>query len=398
MSKNTILVINCGSSSLKFSLIDPKNHQTYLSGLAERLLSEQATIKIEQLDGTLIKQSLPVPYDHTSAIEVIVKALHQLKLADNILAIGHRVVHGGERYSLPTLIDQTAKESISDLARLAPLHNPANLLGIEAAEKAFPSLKQVAIFDTAFHQTMPEKAFIYAIPYHLYKEHAVRRYGFHGTSHYYVAHQAAKFASKPVTECSLISAHLGNGCSITAIRNGKSVDTSMGLTPLEGVVMGTRSGDLDPGIIFYLVEQLGYSLSGVNKLLNKNSGLLGISEKSNDLRTLQELHETGDEQATLAIEIFCYRVAKTIASYSAALTELDGLIFTGGIGENSMLVRERVLAHLKLLNFHVDEDKNKTTCFGASGNIAQENTRACWVIPTNEEWVIADQTHQLLFR
>lgn len=395
MTQNTILVINCGSSSLKFSLMDAVSGQTYLSGLAERLSSADASIKIEYNDDKEV-QNLNAPYDHECAIAVIVSKLHELNLADQIFAVGHRVVHGGELYSLPTLITDEVKSSINDLSRLAPLHNPANLIGIDASQKAFPSLQQVAIFDTAFHQTMPEKAFMYGLPYDLYKEHSIRRYGFHGTSHYFVAHEAAKLAEKPLEECNFISAHLGNGCSITAIKNGKSVDTSMGLTPLEGVIMGTRSGDVDPGIIFHLVDNLGYSIEEVNKVLNKESGLLGLSQASNDLRTLLEMQAEGNAQAKLALEIFCYRVAKTIASYSAALTDLDGLIFTGGIGENSLDVRQEVLKHLALLGFKEDAEKNAATRFGASGNISQDSARSCWVIPTNEEWVIAEQTYQLL--
>lgn len=375
--------------------MDAISGETYLSGLAERLSFDDACIKVEYNDAKET-QSLPEPYDHECAIAVIVSKLQEYNLTEQIVAVGHRVVHGGELYSQPTLITDEVKSSIEDLSRLAPLHNPANLTGVDAAQKAFPSLPQVAIFDTAFHQTMPEKAYMYGLPYELYKEHSIRRYGFHGTSHYFVANEAAKLAGKPIEECNLISAHLGNGCSITAVKNGKSVDTSMGLTPLEGVVMGTRSGDVDPGIIFHLVEQLGYSIEDVNKVLNKQSGLLGISQQSNDLRTLQELHDEGNSQATLALEIFCYRVAKTIASYSAALTDLDGLIFTGGIGENSLLVREQVLKHLALLGFVVDDAKNEATRFGASGNISADNARPCWVIPTNEEWVIAEQTYQLL--
>lgn len=375
--------------------MDAVSGETYLSGLAERLSSADASIKIEYNDDKEV-QNLEAPYDHECAIAVIVSKLHELNFADQIVAVGHRVVHGGELYSQPTLVTPEIKASISDLSRLAPLHNPANVTGIDAAEKAFPSLPQVAVFDTAFHQTMPEKAFMYALPTKLYKEHSIRRYGMHGTSHYFVANEAAKLAGKPIEACNLITAHLGNGCSITAIKDGKSVDTSMGLTPLEGVVMGTRSGDVDPGIVFHLVEQLGYSIEDVNKMLNKESGLLGLSGESNDLRTLQELQEKGNKAAKLALDIFCYRVAKMIASYSAALTELDGLIFTGGIGENSLLVRQQVLASLKLLGFEEDAEKNAATRFGASGNIAKDGTRACWVIPTNEEWVIAEQTYQLL--
>ena len=244
---------------------------------------------------------------------------------------------------------------------------------------------------------MPEKAYIYGLPYSLYKEHGIRRYGFHGTSHYFVAKQAAKYLNKPLEQCNLISAHLGNGCSVTVIKNGESVDTSMGMTPGEGVLMGTRCGDIDAGIIFHLVDNLGYSINEVDKLVNKESGLLGVSGLSNDCRTLEDAMLTGNNaQATLAMTIFCYRIAKSIASYSASLTQLDGLIFTGGIGENSTWVRTEIVKQLGLLNFSLDEKKNQATRFGASGNIADKNSRACWVIATNEEWVIAEQSAQLL--
>ena len=393
---DAILVINCGSSSVKFSLIKPSSGETLLLGLAERLLTNDAEITIEQSN---IKQSytLPAPFNHQTALALLVEQLQKLDLVKNIGAIGHRVVHGGEKYSQPTLITPEVEQEIHQLATLAPLHNPANLIGIKACQDAFKNLSQVAVFDTAFHQSMPEKAYTYGIPYALYKEHGIRRYGFHGTSHYFVAKQAAKKLNKPIDQCNLISAHLGNGCSITVIKNGKSVDTTMGMTPGEGLMMGTRCGDLDSGIIFHLVDNLGYSIADVDKLVNKESGLFGVSGLSNDCRTLQKaMLEDNNTQATLALTVFCYRIAKSIASYSASLTELDGLIFTGGIGENSMWVRSEEMKQLALLNFAIDEDKNEATRFGVSGNIATEGARACWVITTNEEWVIAEQSAHLL--
>jgi len=405
-AKNTyaILVINCGSSSVKFSLIQPESGISLLSGLAECLMTPQASIKITYNNGIKNEQSnsysLSAPFDHQQALNTLVNKLNELNLVENIIAVGHRVVHGGENYSQPTLINDDVKKSIKNLAKLAPLHNPANLIGINACQQAFATLAQIAIFDTAFHQTMPEKAFLYGIPLALYREHGIRRYGFHGTSHYFVANQAAKMMEKPLTQCNLISAHLGNGCSVTVIKNGKSVDTSLGMTPLEGVMMGTRSGDIDAGIIFHLVEQLGYSIEQVDNLLNKQSGLLGVSQLSNDCRTLEaamldDNHEQS-VQAKLALTVFCYRIAKSIASFSASLTQLDGLIFTGGIGENSSWVRQQILNQLGLLNFHVCPEKNQNMRFGASGNIATDTARSCWVIPTNEELVIAEQSAQLL--
>jgi len=396
MKKNLILVLNCGSSSLKFSLIKPENGETLLSGLAERLLSEQASIKIIY-QGETEKSALPRPFDHQTAISTLVDTLSTNELTLQIFAIGHRVVHGGENYCRPTLITDDVKKTINELSRLAPLHNPANLMGINAAETVFSALPQVAIFDTAFHQTMPEKAYIYGIPYSLYQEHGVRRYGFHGTSHYFVAQEAAETLSKPINESSFISAHLGNGCSVSAIKNGESVDTSLGLTPLEGVMMGTRSGDLDPGIIFHLINQLGYSTEQVSHLLNKESGLLGVSGLSNDCREIEEAWlKDKNPRAKLALDVFCYRIAKSIASFSASLTSLDALIFTGGIGENSQLIRENIIAQLSLLNFFVSNDKNEACRFGKSGSINTDNSRNILVIPTNEEWVIAEQTAQLL--
>ena len=405
-AKNTyaILVINCGSSSVKFSLIQPESGISLLSGLAECLMTPQASIKITYNNGIKNEQSnsysLSAPFDHQQALNTLVNKLNELNLVENIIAVGHRVVHGGENYSQPTLINDDVKKSIKNLAKLAPLHNPANLIGINACQQAFATLAQIAIFDTAFHQTMPEKAFLYGIPLALYREHGIRRYGFHGTSHYFVANQAAKMMEKPLTQCNLISAHLGNGCSVTVIKNGKSVDTSLGMTPLEGVMMGTRSGDIDAGIIFHLVEQLGYSIEQVDNLLNKQSGLLGVSQLSNDCRTLEaamldDNHEQS-VQAKLALTVFCYRIAKSIASFSASLTQLDGLIFTGGIGENSSWVRQQIVIQLNLLNFHVCPEKNQNMRFGASGNIATDTARSCWVIPTNEELVIAEQSAQLL--
>ena len=400
-SKNTlntdaILVINCGSSSIKFCLIKPATGETLLSGLAECLLSQEAKITIKR-DGEKQSYKLSATFDHQTALSVLVEQLQQLNLVKDISAIGHRVVHGGEHYSQPTLITIEVEQSISQLAKLAPLHNPAHLIGIKACHKAFKNLPQVAVFDTAFHQSIPEKAYIYGLPYALYKEHGIRRYGFHGTSHYFVAKQAAKLLNKPLAQCNLISAHLGNGCSVTVIKNGESVDTSMGMTPGEGVMMGTRCGDIDAGIIFYLVNNLGYSITDINKLVNEESGLLGVSGLSNDCRTLENaMLEDNHVQATLALTVFCYRIAKSIASYSASLRQLDGLIFTGGIGENSSWIRAEIVKQLGLLNFSLDEEKNQATRFGISGNIATKNSRLCLVVATNEEWVIAEQSAQLL--
>lgn len=396
MNENFILVVNCGSSSLKFSLINPVTGETLLSGLAERLLSELAIIKIKH-QGKKNQHPIPAPFNHQSAIQCLVAQLKQLSLVECITAIGHRVVHGGERYFQPTLIDDEVKTSINNLARLAPLHNPVNLAGINASEAVFPTLPQVAVFDTAFHQTMPSKAYIYGIPYSLYEKHGIRRYGFHGTSHSFVAQQAANMLDKPLTQCSFISAHLGNGCSVTAIKDGKSVDTSMGMTPQEGVIMGTRSGDVDSGIIFHLINQLNYSVEDVENMLNKKSGLLGISGISNDCRTIEAAYiEHHNPQAATALDVFCYRIAKVVASYTASLETLDGIIFTGGIGENSDIIRDKIIAQLSLLSFKIDTKANLAMRFGKSGLISTADSRSAWVIATNEELVIAEQTFQLL--
>lgn len=400
---NAILVINCGSSSVKFSLIKPESGEDFLSGLAQRLNTSDASIKIKYtMKGKkeIFNQLLPAPFDHVKSLEALVEKLKELSLDTGITAIGHRIVHGGDLYSEPTLINNEVKKAIHSLAKLAPLHNPANLTGIEACQTAFGNLPQVAVFDTAFHQTMPSKAFLYGIPKTLFEEHGIRRYGFHGTSHYFVANQAAKYLNKPLSECNVITAHLGNGCSIAAIKNGESVDTSMGMTPLEGVMMGTRSGDIDAGVIFHLANQLNYSVAEVEKVLIKESGLLGISAISNDCRALEEAMESDShperDQAKLALTIFCYKIAKYIASYSVCFDRLDALVFTGGIGENSPWVRANIINQLSLLNFQLAEQDNERLLRGLCGKITTENSRPCFVITTNEEWVIAEQTQQLL--
>lgn len=393
--KNSILVINCGSSSLKFSLINPSTGHIVLSGLAECLLTSTAAITFSYQE---LKNVTPLasPYNHQTAIESLVDFMTEHSLIANVFAIGHRVVHGGETYSEPTVITNEVKQQIAQLSKLAPLHNPANLQGIIAAELAFSTLPQVAIFDTAFHQTMKEKAYIYGLPYKLYKDNGIRRYGFHGTSHYFVSRQAAKFINKSIDQCNFISAHLGNGCSVTAIKNGQSVDTSLGFTPLEGVMMGTRSGDLDPGIIFHLVEQLNYSVDEVNTLVNEKSGLLGVSELSNDCRVLEQASAKGNQQAALALDIFSYRIAKSIASFTVCFDRLDGIIFTGGIGENSTFIRAKILSQLALLNVKEDAEANKEIRLGKQGLISLQNSLPCWVMPTNEERVIAEQSYQKL--
>ena len=393
MSARNILVINCGSSSLKFALVNEALPGFPLQGLAERLGSPEAVVHWQVGDS---KESLNLPGgDHRAALN------HVLPLAQEVAGgkldgIGHRVVHGGEHFFASHLVDDEVLEGIRTNAQLAPLHNPANLIGIEAAMALFPGLPQVCVFDTAFHQSMPEHAYRYAVPEFLYKEHGVRRYGFHGTSHRYVSKRAAEMTGLPVEDSSWLSAHLGNGCSTCAIVNGESRDTSMGLTPLEGLVMGTRSGDVDPNLHSHLARTLGWSIEQVDRMLNHDSGLKGLSGLSNDMRTLYEARMAGHPGATLAFEVFCYRLAKSLASMACALPKLDGLIFTGGIGENSSAVRERTVAHMKLFGFQLDGEANAHCTRGVAGEIQVAGSPRVMVVPTNEERQIALDTLALL--
>lgn len=397
MSKKLVFVLNCGSSSLKFAIIDALTGDEYLSGLAECFGLVDACIKWkvneEKFEAELGEYSA-----HSEAVEYIVNTIlvGYPQLEEQLLAIGHRVVHGGEEFTQSAVIDERVLHEIEDCASLAPLHNPAHLIGIRLAQASFPELPQVAVFDTAFHQSMPEKAYIYAIPYKLYREHNIRRYGMHGTSHLFVSREAAKLLGKPVEEINIVSAHLGNGASITAIKGGKSVDTSMGLTPLEGLVMGTRCGDIDPSIIYHLVNRLGYTLDEVNQLLNNQSGLLGISELTSDCRGIELAVQRGHAGASLALDIFCYRLAKYIAAYTVPLGRLDALVFTGGIGENSSLVREKTLNLLKIFRFELDNQRNQAARFGKQGKITKDTGPVAMVILTNEEWVIARDTIDLI--
>ncbi|EHU4958627.1 acetate/propionate family kinase [Vibrio parahaemolyticus] len=397
MSNSFVLVINSGSSSLKFAVIDSVSGDAVLSGLGECFGLSDARMSWK-FNGE--KKEISIEGDdshHKIAIGKLVGLTEELGLAQDIVAVGHRIVHGGEKFTQTVRITEEVTQEIEKLADLAPLHNPAGAIGIRAAVEAFPSLPQFAVFDTAFHQTMPQRAFTGAIAKELYTDFGIRRYGFHGTSHYFVSREAAKMINKPIEESSFISVHLGNGASVCAINNGESVDTSMGFTPLSGLMMGTRCGDLDPGIIEYLLKK-GWSQEKVFNSLNKASGFLGVSDLTSDARGILEAMEEGHEGAALAFQVFTYRVSKYIASYLAALDSFDGIIFTGGIGENSMPIRREILKNLKLLGFVEYAKGNEDARFGNAGVIATSELLGAkaLVIPTNEEWVIAQQSVELL--
>ncbi|MGO1190856.1 acetate kinase [Vibrio casei] len=395
MSK-LVLVLNCGSSSLKFAIVDAESGDELLSGLSECLGLPEARIKWK-LDGKHEAQ-LGHGAAHAEALKFIVETILASKpeLGEGVGAIGHRVVHGGEKFTKSVLITEAVIQEIKDVTALAPLHNPAAIAGIEAAKLAFPDLKNVAVFDTAFHQTMPEEAYLYAIPYNLYTENSIRRYGMHGTSHLFITREVASIMDKPVEEVNIINCHLGNGASVCAIKNGQSVDTSMGLTPLEGLVMGTRCGDIDPAVIFHLHDSLGYSVEQINTMLTKESGLLGLTQVTSDCRFVEDNYQEKPE-AKRAMDVFCHRLAKYIAGYTSTLEgRLDAIVFTGGIGENSGPIRELVLNRLGIFGIEVDNDKNLAARFGGEGVITTENSRVpAMVISTNEELVIAEDTARL---
>jgi len=384
----SVLVMNCGSSSIKYALVPHDPSHPRLAGLVERLGSSDARLSGTDSHGKRFEQALGNA-DHTGALTAILERLEG-RLP---MAVGHRIVHGGEHFTAATLIDDDVVASIEQTAALAPLHNPANLAGIVATRQLFPDLPQVAVFDTAFHQTLPARAYRYALPEALYRDHAIRRYGFHGTSHAYVSQRADTLSG--LDGGAWLTAHLGNGCSTCAVWQGQSLDTSMGLTPLEGVVMGTRSGDIDPGLHAHLNRQLGWSLERIDEVLNRDSGLLGLSGLTNDMRELEAAKAQGHAGAALAIEVFCYRLAQSLAALSCALPHLDGLIFTGGIGENAAAVRERIVALLPHFDLQLDRTANAETVRRREGRI-DAGGRQLWVIPTDEEGQIAKETRQRL--
>lgn len=393
MSPRNILVINCGSSSIKFALVAEGCGRFALSGIAERLGSPEAVLRVREYGS---EECLPMPRaSHAQALARLLP-LARLAAGGELHGVGHRVVHGGEHFTRACRIDAQVVGTIRATIGLAPLHNPGALAGIEAVLELFPALPQVAVFDTAFHQTLPEHAYRYALPDALYREHGIRRYGFHGTSHRCVSQRAAALCELPIEDSCWLSAHLGNGSSTCAIVDGHSRDTSMGLTPLEGLAMGTRSGDVDPNLHLHLARTLGWSMERIERLLNHESGLLGLSGLSNDMRTLEQARAEGHPGATLAIEVFCYRLAKSLAAMSCALPRIDGLIFTGGIGENSPLVRSLTVAHLRVLGFALDEQANESRGKGLGRAIQAAGSPRVLVVPTAEEEMIALDTLALL--
>ncbi|MGE5404226.1 MAG: acetate/propionate family kinase [Candidatus Saccharibacteria bacterium] len=393
-----VLVVNCGSSSIKYQVFDMTDESVLAKGLVDRVGIPGTVLKHEPVgkDEVVIKQDLP---DHTEGMKLVLSVLINpeygvIASMDEIGAVGHRVVHGGEDFAVSTVIDSKVKQVIRECFDIAPLHNPPNLMGIEACQELMPNVKHVAVFDTAFHQTMKPENYMYALPYEVYEKFKIRRYGFHGTSHYYVAHRAAAMLNKPYEQCKIVTLHLGNGASMAAIKDGKVVDTSMGFTPLEGLVMGTRSGDIDPAIVFYLMDKLGMNSDEANAYFNKKSGMLGLSGVSNDLRDILEAGGQGNARAQLALDVYYNRIKSYIGAYMAELNGCDCLVFTAGVGENGIDVRENICANLEGLGIKMDTEKNKVR--GKEVDVATADSKVrIFVIPTNEELVIARDTYEL---
>lgn len=399
-----ILVLNSGSSSLKYQLIESDTEEVLAKGIAERIGLADSVLKYESAENGKDELHTNLP-SHDAAMDIVFKVLTDpekgaISNVNEISAVGHRVVHGGEQFSQPTIVTERTLEEIDKVSHLAPLHNPPNVEGIRACMRLMPGVPQVAVFDTAFHSTMPKPSYIYALPYALYTDYGVRRYGFHGTSHKYVSGKATKIMAergKDPATLKVITCHLGNGGSVAAIVGGKVLDTSMGMTPAEGLVMGTRSGDVDPAILLFIQKRLAKTAEEVDNLINKQSGLLGISGKSSDMRDIEELYHAGDERGTLALEIFCYRVRKYIGAYAAAMGGLDAIVFTGGIGENGPIIRRKSTQGLEFMGVELDETVNKTTRDLADISTADSKVRVM-VIPTNEERMIARETAEVVAR
>lgn len=391
-----VLVLNCGSSSLKYQLIDMTGENVLASGLCERIGIDG---KIKHKGKQNYENNVTMN-DHTSAIQLVIDTLLNYEygvISDikEVNAVGHRVVHGGEFFTKSAIVTEEVLKAIEECIALAPLHNPANLMGIKACEKIMPNVPQVVVFDTAFHQTMPEKAFLYGIPYELYEKHKIRRYGFHGTSHKYVSQKAAELLQKDISDLKIITCHLGNGGSVAAIDGGKSVDTSMGFTPLEGLIMGTRCGDIDPAVVSFIMEKEGLSSTEVNDLMNKKSGVLGLSGVSSDFRDIEDAARDGNKRAQIALDAFHYKVAKYVGEYTSSLNGVDAIVFTAGLGENSKDSRQEICNYLKWLGIELDDEKNSLR--GQEVIITTPNSKVkVLVIPTNEELVIARDTKELL--
>jgi len=389
-----VLVINCGSSSVKYNLIDTSNESDICKGMVERIGAVTSIVKHEPAEGGRRKETKPIG-NHTEALQEILDYLMSaenkiISSPSDIKAVGHRVVHGGEKFKDAVLIDDVVKEAIEQAFDLAPLHNPPNLKGIEAAEDRLPDIPQVAVFDTAFHHSIPPHAYLYGIPNRLYRRHKIRKYGFHGTSHYYVSRQYFKLTDKPRGETRVITCHLGNGASIAAIKGGESVDTSMGFTPLSGMVMGTRSGDLDPSILFYIIEKEEIQLNSLHAMLNRHSGLLGLSGYASDMRDLIAEAKNGDRRCQQAIDVFCYDIKKYVGSYIGVMNGCDAILFTAGIGENSPLIRKKALADMENLGIQIDDKRNESVPAGEITKISSDDSAVdVYVVPTNEELVIA---------
>ena len=394
-----VLVLNCGSSSIKYKLFNMDTHTVMVQGGVEKIGLPDSFLQIKLSNGEKVKIEQPMP-EHTVGIQLILNSLVDKQIGciaslEEIQAVGHRVVHGGEKFNKSVLITPEVKEMIVKCVELAPLHNPANLKGIEAIETALPGVPQVAVFDTAFHQTMPDEAYMYAIPYELYEKYAIRRYGFHGTSHRYVSARVCEYLGIDPNTTKVITAHIGNGGSCTAVLNGKSVDTSMGLTPLEGLMMGTRAGDMDLGAATYIMEKENLSTTEFSNLMNKKSGLLGVSGVSSDARDIDNAVQAGNERADLARRIFIYRVKKYIGAYAAAMNGVDVIVFTGGIGENDAYIRAEVTKGLTYLGIDFDESKNAVRGEEAILTTPESKVKVC-IIPTDEEWMIASDTQALI--
>ncbi len=393
-----ILVINCGSSSLKFQLIDSESEAVICKGLCERIGIDGSRIVYTPAGKDKITKEEPMP-DHNKAIEMVIEALTNendgvVKL-EEIGAVGHRIVHGGEKFTKSVVINDEVIKAIEEVSDLAPLHNPANLIGIRACQKVMPGVPMVAVFDTAFHQTMPQEAYLYGLPYSYYEKYGIRRYGFHGTSHSYVSKRAAEILGKDIKDLKIIVCHLGNGASISAVKDGKCIDTSMGLTPLEGLIMGTRTGDIDPSVVEFVMKKEGSSVADVTNLLNKKSGVFGLSgDLSSDFRDLEDAYVEGNEGAKRAVDAFAYRVVKYIGAYTAAMGRVDAICFTAGVGENSGFVRELICEKLGFIGATLDKEAN--TVRGKEQIISGSDSKVTlMVVPTNEELAIARDTFAL---